>query len=74
MKKYTTNYDWRNFDVAINIAESVVEYLNKGEYEELDRAIFEEIDRAMIYTNDQWKLWNTIKHQVKQIFMKLSNY
>lgn len=59
MKKYTFNYNANKCDLANDIAETVVNELNEGNYSNLEDSIFCEIDSHTIYYDDQWKVLKT---------------
>lgn len=59
MKKFVLNYDEKNNDLAVSIAEKIVDCLNDGEYCDLETAICYELDIALMYYEDQWELLKT---------------
>ena len=56
MTKFKTNYDWTNYSMAIDIAETAAEEFNSGNYDDINNAVYDEIDRQLIYTCDQWEI------------------
>ena len=60
MKKYINNCNYcENTPLAIRLANDIVEWLNRGEYDDLDRAIYETVENNQIYYTDQWELLKT---------------
>lgn len=59
MKKFVLNYDEKNNDLAVSIAEKIVDYLNDGECSDLETALWNELDVGLMYYEDQWELLKT---------------
>ena len=56
MKKFVLNYDEKNNDMAVSIAEKIVDCLNDGECSDLETALYNELDIALMYYEDQWEM------------------
>lgn len=57
MKKFVLNYDEKNNDLAVSIAEKIVDCLNNGEYDDLDIAIWDEV--AILDDKYHWEILKT---------------
>lgn len=56
MKKYEFVFHANKPYTARDIAKSVVDMLNDGEYSDLDVAIFETVDAELAYCYKQWEI------------------
>jgi len=59
MKKFVLNYDEKNNDLAVSIAEKIVDCLNDGDCSDFETALYDELDLALMYYEDQWELLKT---------------